>query len=128
MYVFGKNNNSSLRHFPRKAYTFFIWACIMAFCACGFSQKADSIFFNPYTDSLKKGTFNYINVEGRLPNGRFIPMTSRDIEFSSSTGKFEGNSLFIGFEIPDDRIRITARLKSDSSKKISILLPVKHIE
>ena len=28
------------------------------------AQKVDSIYFHLYTDSLKKGTYNYINVDG----------------------------------------------------------------
>ncbi|MBL0056604.1 MAG: hypothetical protein IPP31_10530 [Chitinophagaceae bacterium] len=38
-------------------------------------QKVENIYVNLYTDSLKKGTFNYINIDGKLSNGRFIPWT-----------------------------------------------------
>ena len=34
------------------------------------AQKVDSIYFHLYTDSLKKGVYNYINVDARLQNGR----------------------------------------------------------
>ena len=35
------------------------------------AQNLDSIFFNLYTDSLKKGTYNYINVDGQFTDGAF---------------------------------------------------------
>jgi hypothetical protein len=57
------------------------------------AQQVDSIYFHLYTDSLKKGVHNYINVDGKLSNGHWLPLTNKEIEFSSSTGKFEGNSL-----------------------------------
>ena len=128
MYVCGNRNKPAFRFSPGISYLLLFLSFLMACCTSGFSQTADSIFFNPYTDSLKKGTFNYINVEGKLSNGRFIPMTAKEIEFSASAGKFEGNSLFLSLDIPDERILINARLKSDSTKRIKILLPVKHVE
>src|SRR5690606_31198193 len=74
------------------------------------AQKLDSIYFNLYTDSLKKGTHNYINVEGKYNNGRYLPLTDKELKFTSSAGKFEGNSLFIG--------------KSDSLKKVMVRVEV----
>lgn len=59
------------------------------------AQKIDSIYVNLYTDSLKKGTYNYINVDGLLANGRYLPLDSSHIIFSSNYGKFYGNSLWI---------------------------------
>ncbi len=56
-----------------------------------FAQKVDSIYFHLYTDSLKKGQHNYINVDGKLSNGRWQPLTSKDIQFSCSSASFEGN-------------------------------------
>ena len=45
------------------------------------AQKVDSIFFHLYTDSLKKGTHNYINVDGKLSNSRWHPFTEKEIKF-----------------------------------------------
>ena len=57
---------------------------ILFFSTTIFSQKIDSISFHLYTDSLKKGQHNYINVDGKLSNGHWQPLTSKEIQFSSS--------------------------------------------
>ena len=79
------------------------------------AQKIDSIFFHLYTDSLKKGSYNYINVDGKLSNDRWLPLTSREIRFSASAGRFEGNSLFIEKDQLEQYVRIKAVLKADST-------------
>lgn len=81
---------------------------------CSFVAKAqqiDSIYVNLYTDSLKKGTYNYINVDGLLKNGRYLPLDSNTIAFSASAGKFFGNSLFIPAEFAEKKITIKVVLK-----------------
>lgn len=72
------------------------------------SQTLDSIFFNLYTDSLKKGTYNYINVEGHFTDGTYLPLGEKEVKFSSSVGKFTGNSLFIDSAFADDKVTIKA--------------------
>lgn len=59
------------------------------------AQALDTIFFNLYTDSLKLGTYNYINVEGRYSDGRYRPLGQKDLKFSASSGEFKGNSLYL---------------------------------
>lgn len=78
-----------------------------------FSQKIDSISFHLYTDSLKKGQHNYINVDGKMSNGQWKPLTSREIKFSSSACEFEGNELVVPPDFKDEKIKIKAELKSD---------------
>ena len=87
-----------------------------------FSQKIDSIFFHLYTDSLKRGQHNYINVDGKLSNGHWLPLTSKEIQFSASAGSFEGNDLLVPQDFKVDSIQVKAVLKSDSAiwKEISI--------
>ncbi|QEC70000.1 hypothetical protein FRZ67_22860 [Panacibacter ginsenosidivorans] len=75
------------------------------------SQQVDSIAFHLYTDSLKKGTFNYINVDGKLSNGHYIPLTDKQIKFESNAGHWEGNSLIIDSGYTKDSVIITATLK-----------------
>ncbi|MEO6329764.1 MAG: hypothetical protein ABIO55_12565 [Ginsengibacter sp.] len=70
---------------------------------------------NLYTDSLKKGTYNYINVDGLLPNGSYTPLDSTDILFWSSEGKFYGNTLLIDKDFKKEKIVIKVTLKSDRS-------------
>lgn len=68
---------------------------------------------NLYTDSLKKGTYNYINIDGKLNNGRFVPLDSTHVLFKASDGTFYGNSLWIDPEFNKDKITITVILKDD---------------
>jgi hypothetical protein len=77
------------------------------------AQKIDSIYFNLYTDSLKKQVHNYINIDGKLSNGSWLPLTDKDIVFSSSAGKFEGNSLILDSSFNDKKVIVKAVLKSN---------------
>ena len=93
----------------------FSFIVITFFSVPVFSQKVDSIFFHLYTDSLKKGQHNYINVDGKLSNGHWLPLTSKEIQFTSSAGKFEGNDLVIPANMTEEKIEVRAILKSDTS-------------
>jgi hypothetical protein len=89
---------------------------IMLFLWVGFlsnAQKIDSIFFHLYTDSLKKGTHNYINVDGKTSDGKWKPLTAKDLTFSSTYGKFEGTELILPDEPAVEKLTIKAVLKSD---------------
>jgi hypothetical protein len=79
------------------------------------AQKVDSIYFNLYTDSLKKKVHNYINVDGKFSNGSWLPLTDKDILFTSTVGKFEGNSLILDSSCTDKKVTIKAVLKSNPS-------------
>jgi hypothetical protein len=88
---------------------------VSGFSLALFSQKVDSIYFHLYTDSLKKGQHNYINIEGKLSNGRWMPLTSKDIQFSCPTATFEGNELVIPYDFKDEKVIIKAVLKASPS-------------
>ncbi len=94
---------------------------ILLFFVLGFSaqhlaaQKIDSIYFHLYTDSLKKGTHNYINVDGKLSNGQWLPLSDKEIRFSSSACKFSGNELIVPADFAEEKITIKAVLKSNAS-------------
>ena len=77
------------------------------------AQKIDSIYVNLYTDSLKKGTYNYINIDGRLSNGRYLPLDNNDLTFTTSAGEFEGNSLWINKDCKENKVSIKVILKSN---------------
>ena len=77
------------------------------------SQTVDSIYFHLYTDSLKKGVYNYINVDGKMSNGQWRPLSAKEITFSSSYGSFEGNSLFIHSSFKGEKVTVKAVLKSN---------------
>ena len=85
---------------------------ILFFSTAVFSQKIDSIAFHLYTDSLKKGQHNYINVDGKLSNGQWQPLTSKEIQFSSSACEFQGNDLIVPPDFKEEKIKIKAELKA----------------
>ncbi len=89
------------------------------------AQKVDSIFFHPYTDSLKKGTYNYINVDGKLSDGRWLPMTAKEVTLTSSAGVFNGNSLFIDSSLKEAKVTIKAVLKENPTVWKEITLYIK---
>lgn len=77
------------------------------------AQKIDSITFNLYTDSLKKGFYNYINVDGRFDNGRWLPLSAEDVTFTSNAGTFNGNDLFIDSAYTGDSVWVKATVKNN---------------
>ena len=91
----------------------FILSVLLAATTLLKAQKVDSIYFNLYTDSLKKGTFNYINVDGKFSDGKYLPMTVKEITLTASAGKFDGNSLFIDSNFKEEKVTIKAVLKSN---------------
>lgn len=80
------------------------------------AQKIDSIYINLYTDSLKRGTYNYINVDGLFSNGKYLPLDSSQIIFTASTGKFTGNSLWVDYGFAGEKIAISVVLKQNPSQ------------
>ncbi len=72
------------------------------------AQALDSIFFNLYTDSLKKGTYNYINVVGHFSDSSYLPLSTKEIKFTTTGGKFNGNSLYIDSSFADEKVTVTA--------------------
>lgn len=77
------------------------------------AQQVDSIYFHLYTDSLKKGTHNYINVDGKLSDGRWQPLTAREITFSSSNYTFNGNELILPADCAVEKVTVKAVLKTN---------------
>ena len=90
-----------------------------------FAQKVDSIYFHLYTDSLKKGQHNYINVDGKLSNGRWLPLTAKEVLFSCAEAKFEGNELIIPTDFKEEKVNIRASLKSNPSVSIEKTIWIK---
>jgi hypothetical protein len=102
--------------------SFLLLTFLIALTSLSKAQKVDSIYFNLYTDSLKKGTFNYINVDGKLSDGRWLPLTAKEIVFTASGGAFTGNSLFIDTTFKDPKVTIKAALKANPAvfKEVTI--------
>lgn len=94
-------------------------------CFAAKAQKVDSMYVNLYTDSLKKGTYNYINVDGLLADGKWLPLDSNHIEFKCSEGKFYGNELWVDTGFTGEKINVTATLKSDRAQHKSFDIYIK---
>jgi hypothetical protein len=92
-----------------------------------FAQKVDSIYFHLYTDSLKKGQHNYINVDGKLSNGRWLPMTAKEVLFSCPDAKFEGNELIIPTGFKEEKVVVRAALKTNPVVVIERTIWIKKI-
>jgi hypothetical protein len=88
------------------------------------AQKVESIYVNLYTDSLKKGTFNYINIDGKLSNGKYIPLDSTHLLFWASAGKFSGNSLWIDRDFAHKKVDVKVSLRNNPAitKEFSIYI------
>ncbi len=104
-----------------------ILPCLLLFIVLASSasaQKVESIHFNLYTDSLKKGFFNYINIDGKMSDGNWMPLDSTEISFSSNAGFFKGNDLFIDSAFRGEKVKVRAALKSDPKvyKEITIYI------
>lgn len=82
---------------------------VMSFGASS-AQKIDSLYFNLYTDSLKKGFYNYISVDGKLADGSWQPLDSTQVIFTSNGGFFKGNDLFIDSSYSGETVTIKAML------------------
>ena len=96
----------------KRCLLFMLIACS---CKFSFAQKIDSIYFNLYTDSLKKGFYNYISVDGKDARGQWHPLDSTKILFSTNAGFFKGNDVFIDSSYTGDCIKVKAVLKENPS-------------
>ncbi|MGC4038261.1 MAG: hypothetical protein QM764_20025 [Chitinophagaceae bacterium] len=92
----------------------------------GNAQKIDSIYFHLYTDSLKKGVHNYINVDGKTSEGRWLPLTAKEIQFSSNYGKFDGNDLILPIDFKEEKLTVKAVLKRDTALTKEITIWIKQ--
>jgi len=106
---------------------FFPFLLFLCFGFLSKAQKIDTISFHLYTDSLKKGTHNYINIDGKTSDGKWKPLTTKEITFTSSYGEFEGNELILPDKPAVEKISIKAVLRSDPAlwKEITIWIKKK---
>lgn len=89
------------------------------------SQKVDSIYFHLYTDSLKKGFYNYINIDGKLSDGSWTPLDSTQVLLISDGGFFKGNDLFIDSSYKEETVRVKAVLKSNPSIHKEVIIHIR---
>jgi hypothetical protein len=62
---------------------------------------------------LKKGTHNYINIDGQLSSGKYLPLDSTKILFTCAQAKFIGNSIIIPSDFVGEKVTIKTTLKSN---------------
>ena len=92
------------------------------------AQKIDSIFVNLYTDSLKVGTYNYINIVGLTDQGNYIPVDTSHLKFKSSAGEFFGNNLFLDKNSKIEKVKFTVCLKEKPSMSCNFEIFIKKHE
>ena len=111
----------------RKIFLLLLFA---AFAQAISAQKIEAIAFNLYTDSLKKGFYNYISVDGKYSDGRWLPLSADEIIFTANTGKFEGNDLFIDSSYTGETVTVKAVLKSNPTiwKEVMIYIRKRGFE
>jgi len=91
------------------------------------AQTVESIHFHLYTDSLKKGTHNYINVDGKMSDGSWRPLTAKEITLSTDFGKFVGNDLVLSEKPTVNKVTVSATLKSNTKNTKQITIWIKQI-
>jgi len=91
------------------------------------AQKVDSIYFHLYTDSLKKGFFNYINIDGKMSDGTWVPLSTNELILTAdkdSALRFERNDLFIDSAYSKETVTVKATLKDNPKvwKEVTIYI------
>jgi len=88
----------------------------------------ESIRFNHYADSLKRGIRFYLNVEGVFSSNQIFPLDTATIKFQTSAGQLLGQDLLLNVNDAATRfITVTAIYKKDTSMSISSTIPVKRL-
>ncbi len=106
----------------RKAFLLCAFISVSLFSS---AQKIEGIYFNLYTDSLKKGFYNYINVDAKYADGNWQPLDSTQIIFSSNAGKFKGNDIFIDSSYSGETITVKAILKSNPAMWKEVIIYIR---
>ena len=122
MATFYEGFNAKIKHLLTSLHHKFlplkiVLLSLLVICAQGLkAQKVSNIYVNLYTDSLKKGTHNYINVDAEFNNGKYLPLDSSKILFSCRQAKFFGNSLYIPADFTEEKVSVKIMLREDNSK------------
>lgn len=90
------------------------------------AQRLDSLYLNLYTDSLKRGTHNYINIDGLYSNGKVLPVPDAALRFQSSYGTFKGNCLILPQVVTVNKLSITVSAKDNPLLSKTVQLYIKQ--
>ena len=63
-----------------------------------------------------------------MSNGTYMPLMSDEVIFSSNTGNWEGNSIIIDSAFTNEKVVITAKLKSNPSVVKTVTIYIKKVE
>src|SRR3954453_18979022 len=89
------------------------------------AQQVESIEFHLYTDSLKKGVYNYINIDGKMSDGSWRPLNTKLVQLSCNTGTWDGNSLIIDSSYAKDSVVVTATMKGNTALQKTVTIYMK---
>lgn len=86
-----------------------------------------NIRFHHYTDSLKRGEYFYLNVEGIYSSGRILPLDTSRIRFTVKGAELRGQDVLLDRNDTTTKfISAEAVYRLNSSMKISTVIPVKQ--
>lgn len=91
------------------------------------AQNIETIHFNPLTDSVKRGFDYYINIDAKLTNGKWLPLTNKELLITSTAGVVNGNNVLIPLNYSLKNFEVTIILKTDAAKKLIFTLPIKQL-
>jgi hypothetical protein len=66
-------------------------------------------------------------VDGKLSDGRLKPFTSKEIDFSTSAGTFDGNDLILSADFSGEKVDVKAVLKSNRETWKEVVIWIKTI-
>lgn len=92
------------------------------------AQRVDSIYFHLYTDSLKKGFYNYISVDGKTADGKWMPLSSKDVLFvlkDTSSLRIQDNDLFVDSSYTAETVVVKAVLRSNPAVWKEVIIHVR---
>lgn len=71
--------------------------------------------------------YNYINVDGKLSNGNYLPLDTTQVKFTCSVGKMTGNVLQLDSNEAAEFVIITATLKENPAVRKEVRIYVKRV-
>ena len=78
------------------------------------------IYFNLYTDSLKPVLNYYVNVEGELKDGRYLPLDTNDVRLTCSWGTLSNMEWVIPRVIAQDSVTFFVVAKNNAALRDSV--------
>ena len=123
VFTFSNFHHQSVKSYMKRL----VGLLILCTCITGYgkAQQVQSIAFHLYTDSLKKGVYNYINVDGQLIDGNWRPLNSKLVQFTANTGTWDGNNLIIDSAYNKDSVVVTAVLRNNPALKKTVTIYMK---